>query len=180
MRMPVVTVLITTYNYGRFLEEAIESVVSQDYPQERVQIVVVDDGSTDDTAERVKRYESRIEYFYQANGGQASALNLGMAKARGEIVALLDADDLFLPGKLTRVAEAFARHPSAGMVYHRLQEWHMESGERRQDNRALVSERHYNVPGQSHAYRPQPRAGLWFGRVPLERLLQIPGGVPGV
>src|SRR5258706_16058937 len=104
MRMPVVTVLITTYNYGRFLEEAIESVVSQDYPQDRVQIVVVDDGSPDDTAEGVKRYESRIEHFYQANGGQASPLDLGMAKARGEIVALLDAGDLVRPGEVAPLA----------------------------------------------------------------------------
>src|SRR5258708_37665165 len=103
MRMPVVTVLITTYNYGRFIEEAIESVVSQDYPQERGQIVGVDDGSTDDTAERVKKYGERVEYFYQANGGQAAALNFGMAKARGGSRAVLDADDFFLPGRLTRV-----------------------------------------------------------------------------
>jgi len=175
--MPVVTVLITTYNYGRFLEEAIESVVSQDYPQDRVQIVVVDDGSTDDTAERVKKYGSQIEYFYQANGGQASALNLGMAKARGEIVALLDADDLFLPGKLTRVAEAFARHPSAVMVYHRLQEWHMESGERRESNFPLVSGDIYKVPAQFHAYRPHPTSCVSFRRAPLERLLPIPEGI---
>src|SRR5229473_6986834 len=109
MTTPLVTVLITTYNYGRFIEEAIDSVFSQEYPPDKIQILVVDDGSTDDTSERIKKYGSRIEYFYKPNGGQASALNFGIAKARGEIVTLLDADDFFLPGKLARVVEAFQR-----------------------------------------------------------------------
>src|SRR5258708_3106417 len=128
---PPITVLITTYNYGGFIEETIDSVLGQEFPPDQVQIVVVDDGSTDDTAERLKKYGSRIEYFRKANGGQASALNLGIAKARGEILALLDADDLFLAGKLERGREEFERNPELGMVYHRMQEWHMDSRERR-------------------------------------------------
>src|SRR5580692_197518 len=108
---PLITVLIDTYNYGRFIEEAINSVFSQDFSMERVQVLVVDDGSTDDTAERVKKYGSRIEYFYKPNGGQGTALNEGFALARGEIVVLLDADDYFLPGKLRRVAEEFQNYP---------------------------------------------------------------------
>src|SRR5271170_5646108 len=102
MSTPVITVLIIAYNYGRFVEEAIDSVLAQDFPLDNVEIIVVDDGSTDDTAERVGKYGSKIQYFHKSNGGQASALNLGFAKARGEIVVLLDADDLFLPGKLAR------------------------------------------------------------------------------
>src|SRR5258708_21010392 len=128
---PVITVLITTYNCGRFIEGTIDRVVAEEFPAERVQILVVDDGSTDDTAERLKRYGSRVEYFRKANGGQASALNVGIAKARGEILALLDADDLFLAGKLERGREEFERNPELGMVYHRMQEWHMDSRERR-------------------------------------------------
>src|SRR5208282_3384577 len=115
---PLVTVLIDTYNYGRFIEQAIDSVLGQDFPAEQMEILVVDDGSTDDTAERVKEYGERVRYFWKPNGGQASAFNFGFAKARGEIVALLDADDYWLPGKLRRVAEEFEKSPELGMVYH--------------------------------------------------------------
>src|SRR6266436_367397 len=84
----LITVLITTHNYGHFIEHAIDSVLSQDFPLEQVQILVVDDGSIDDTRDRVKKYGSRVEYFYKPNGGQASALNFGFAHARGEIGGL--------------------------------------------------------------------------------------------
>ncbi len=126
---PSITVLIDTYNYAHFIEEAIESVIGQDFPAEELEILVVDDGSTDDTRERVEKYAGRVEYLYKANGGQASAFNSGFARAKGEIVALLDADDYWLPGKLRRVAEEFARHPEAGLVYHPFRELRMDTGE---------------------------------------------------
>lgn len=173
-RPPLLTVLITTYNYGRFIGEAIDSVLAQDYAQERVQIVVVDDGSTDDTADQVKKYGERVEYFYQANRGQASALNLGIDRARGEILALLDADDLFLPGKLARVAEAFEQNPDAGMVYHRLQEWHMQSGERRDSQYPLVSGDIYKAPEQFRSYYSHPTSCISFRRAALHEVLPIP------
>src|SRR5262249_58148047 len=96
MIAPFVTVLITTYNYGRFIEQAIESVLSQEYPGDRVQIVVVDDGSPDDTREVVKKYGSRIEYYLKENGGQGTALEIGFEKADGGIVDLTYAAELFL------------------------------------------------------------------------------------
>jgi len=113
---PVITVLIDAYNYGRFIEQAIESVLSLDFAMEQVEILVVDDGSTDDTAERVKKYGGAIRYLRKENGGQASAFNLGFAEARGEFVFTLDADDYFLPGKLRRVMEEFEKHPEVGMI----------------------------------------------------------------
>jgi glycosyltransferase involved in cell wall biosynthesis len=113
-----VTVLVDTYNYGHFIEEAIDSVLAQDFPREQMEVLVVDDGSADDTADRVRKYADRIQYFYKPNGGQASALNFGIARARGEIVAFLDGDDYWLPGKLQSVAAEFEKHPEAGMVYH--------------------------------------------------------------
>src|SRR6266436_4803621 len=118
MSVPLVSVVIDTHNYGRFIEECIDSVLSQDFPADQMEVVVVDDGSTDDTAERIKKYGSRIRYFYKSNGGQASAFNLGFAKARGEIIALLDADDYWLPGKLGRIVAEFESQPEAGLVYH--------------------------------------------------------------
>jgi len=113
-----VTVLVDTYNYGRFIEEAIDSVLAQDFPPEQMEILVVDDGSADDTADRVRKYGDRIQYFYKPNGGQASAFNFGIRRARGEIVAFLDGDDYWLPGKLQRIVAEFEKHPEAGMAYH--------------------------------------------------------------
>ena len=120
MRPPQVTVLIDSYNYGHFIEEAIDSVLSQDFPAEQMEVLVVDDGSTDDTPERIKKYEGKIRYLRKANGGQASAFNFGLRRSRGDIIAFLDADDYWLPGKLRRVVEEFAEHPDAGMVYHKV------------------------------------------------------------
>jgi glycosyltransferase involved in cell wall biosynthesis len=174
MNAPLITVLITTYNYGRFIEQAIDSVLAQKFPQEQVEIVVIDDGSTDDTAERVKKYGSRIRYVYQANGGQAAALNAGFAKARGEIVALLDADDWFVPEKLARVAEAFASDASVGMVYHRFEEWHMQSGERQEWYFLAVSGDLHREPKKFESYVTPPTSVIAFRRSALDRLLPIP------
>lgn len=139
MTAPLVTVLIDTYNYGRFIEDAIHSVLIQDFPKEQLEIIVVDDGSTDDTAERVKQYGSRVQYFYKPNGGQASAFNLGLQKARGELVALLDADDYWLPSKVRRVVKEFDSHPDAGLVYHSFREFTTETGEWRDGGFNAVS-----------------------------------------
>src|ERR1700687_5273333 len=84
---PYVTALIDTYNQGSFIEEAIDSVLAQDFPADQMEILVVDDGSADDTRERMKKYSDRVRYIYKENGGQASALNRGFAESQGEIVA---------------------------------------------------------------------------------------------
>jgi glycosyltransferase involved in cell wall biosynthesis len=123
MTTPLVTVVIDTFNYGHYVEEAVESVLAQDFPREMYEILVVDDGSTDDTAERLKKYGDSIRYLPKINGGQASAFNFGFAAARGQIIALLDADDLWLADKLRRVCETFEKNPEAGMVYHRTHLW---------------------------------------------------------
>jgi glycosyltransferase involved in cell wall biosynthesis len=173
MSLPVISVVITTYNYGRFVEECIDSVLAQDYPSERVEVIVVDDGSTDDTAERVKRYGTRIQYLRQENGGQASALNAGFAKARGEIVSLLDADDYFLPGKLARLAELFAGDPALGMVYHPFLEFDMQTGERRTSQFPLVSGSPFENPEKFLWYAGYGTC-VSFRRKFLNRLLPIP------
>jgi glycosyltransferase involved in cell wall biosynthesis len=174
MALPTITVLITTYNYGKFLDQAIDSVLSQDFPLDTVQIVVVDDGSTDDTSERVKKYGHRIEYFYKPNGGQASALNHGIERARGEIIALLDADDLFIPGKLARVVEVFGADPTLGMVYHRLQEWRVETDEKLEWEFVNVSGDIRNMPDQILAFVCQPTSAISFRRELLKPLLPVP------
>src|SRR5579863_4723367 len=123
MTASFISVVIDTYNYGRFVEEALDSVLAQDYPHDRTEVIVIDDGSTDDTAERLKKYTDRIHYFRKENGGQASAFNFGIAKAQGELVAFLDGDDVWLPGKLARVVSEFEKDPRLVMVYHKYQFW---------------------------------------------------------
>ena len=128
MNRPYVTALIDTYNQSRFIEEAIDSVLAQDFPTNEMEILVVDDGSTDDTRERVAKYGERVRYIHKENGGQASAFNVGFAEARGDIIALLDGDDVWLPQKIRRVVEEFEKHPDAGLVYHPCKIWDTERG----------------------------------------------------
>jgi len=170
---PSISVLITAYNYGRFIEEAIDSVLAQDYPTDRIEIVVVDDGSTDDTPVRIQRYGTKIIYLRKANAGQASALNLGFNQARGEIVSLLDADDYFLPHKLRRVAEAFQANPALGMFYHPFHEFDMETSETRTSTFPLVSGSPFEDPGSFLTYAG-PGTCVSFRKKIAEPLFPIP------
>jgi glycosyltransferase involved in cell wall biosynthesis len=119
---PLVSVITATYNMGQYLEEAITSVLTQDHPY--IQLIVVDDGSTDPyTPAVLERYEDdpRITVVRQANAGQTVAKNRGLAEARGEFVGFCDADNAWLPGKLSRQLEAFRVQPEVGVVYGDLQ-----------------------------------------------------------
>lgn len=93
MGKPFVSVLIDTYNHERFIEQAIVSVLEQDFPASDREIIVVDDGSTDRTQEIVRKFKPHIRLLCKENGGQASAFNAGIPECKGEIVAFLDADD---------------------------------------------------------------------------------------
>jgi len=97
MKAPFFTVLIDTYNYGQYVEDAVASALAQDFAAEEREVLVVDDGSTDATEERLQKFGHAIRYLRKPNGGQASAFNFGFEHARGEVVALLDADDVWLP-----------------------------------------------------------------------------------
>lgn len=120
MSAPLVSVLINTYNYGRYVDDAIQSVVEQDFPAEDVEIIVVDDGSTDDTPERMTKWGRRIHYIRKENGGQASAYNVGFDSSRGEIVCFLDADDYWYRSKLSQVVKQFITDTTTRVVYHSL------------------------------------------------------------
>lgn len=97
---PTVSVIIPTYNCAKYICETIDSVLSQTYKD--FEIIVVDDGSTDNTKEVLKPYMEKIRYIYQKNGGRSSARNTGIKTARGRYVAFLDSDDLWIPGKLAK------------------------------------------------------------------------------
>lgn len=104
--LPLVTVIIPTYNREKKLPDAIESALNQTYLN--TQIIVVDDGSTDGTANLIKKY-SRVEYYYKKNGGQASARNEGLKHAKGTIIASLDSDDIWYPDFLKICVEKLER-----------------------------------------------------------------------
>lgn len=117
--LPLISVIITNYNYGRYVEEAIASVLRQTYPRTRVQIIVVDDGSTDDSRERLEKYKNEVQIFYKENGGHASALNLGYQESSGEIIAFLDADDCWEEHKLETICRCYLQY-AAEAVFHNL------------------------------------------------------------
>jgi hypothetical protein len=101
MSDPLVSIVIDNYNYGRFLAAAIESALDQTYP--RVEVVVVDDGSTDDSAEVIARYRGRIRALFQPNAGQSEAFHRGFEAANGDIVLFLDSDDALRPDAVATI-----------------------------------------------------------------------------
>ncbi|UFP93730.1 glycosyltransferase family 2 protein [Gloeobacter morelensis] len=113
---PLVSVLICNYNYGRFVGEAIGSVLEQTY--RNIELIVVDDGSTDDSRQVIGAYSDRLRAIFQQNGGQGAAFNSGLAEAHGEIICFLDADDYFHREKVARVVRAFAEHPEWVQLAH--------------------------------------------------------------
>ncbi len=118
MTRPYISVLVDTYNHERFIEDALVSVLEQDVAEAECEVIVVDDGSTDRTAEIVGKFAPRVRLIRKENGGQASAFNAGIPECAGEIVAFLDGDDWWAPGKLKAVAEALASDEKIGLVGH--------------------------------------------------------------
>jgi len=111
---PLVSVVIPNYNYGRYVREAVDSVLGQTYPA--VEVIVVDDGSSDDSLPILQSYGSKIKLVVQPNGGVHKARNRGIEESKGEFVAFLDADDVWEPTKLERQVERFT-NPRVGFVH---------------------------------------------------------------
>ncbi len=111
---PLVSVVIPTYNYGRFVVDAVESALSQTLPP--LEVIVVDDGSTDDTRARLAVFGDRIRYLFQENGGLSKARNAGIEASRGEWIALLDSDDTWHPEKLEIQLSALAKSELASIA----------------------------------------------------------------
>lgn len=111
-----VSVVITAYNRAEYLEEAVRSVMRQTFQD--FEIIVVDDGSTDNTRELISKLANpKIRYIYQSNQGTGAARNTGLRHSRGRFIAILDADDVWLPEKLEMQIKAFKDNPKAGLVY---------------------------------------------------------------
>ena len=118
LNLPLITVAICCYNGGRYLERTINSVLAQDYLN--VELVVVDDGSSDDTRKIIERFASRnksIRAFFRNNHGLPVSRNFAFSQAKGKWIAIIDQDDLYYPTRLSRQVEIAQRHPTAGFVF---------------------------------------------------------------
>lgn len=130
MTRPIVSVLVDTCNHEQFIEQALGSVLAQDFPVPEREILVVDDGSTDRTPEVLRRFEPQVRILRKPNGGQASAFNAGIPECRGEIISFLDGDDWWAQGKLRRVVDVLAKEESVGLVGHGILESFEDGSER--------------------------------------------------
>lgn len=119
--LPVVSAIVAAYNYGDFVAETLDSALAQDYPEDRLEVVCVDDGSTDHTAvvldEYAVRHPGRVRVFHQQNAGYEAATMRALSEARGELLALLDADDLWKPGKTAAQVALFRADPDVVLTY---------------------------------------------------------------
>jgi glycosyltransferase involved in cell wall biosynthesis len=170
-----VTVCINNFNYEKYLREAIDSALNQTHDD--VEVVVVDDGSTDGSHEIIKSYGDRIKAVLKPNGGQGSTINAGFAAATGDVICLLDADDTFTPDKCKRVSEICSADPEVGWVFHLMQVYYVKTDEMRPLR--------HRGPTRRIDFRPLIKAGKFPGFVPatsalcftrklLEQILPMP------
>jgi glycosyltransferase involved in cell wall biosynthesis len=123
---PLVSVIVPSYNSAHLVADAVDSVLAQTYPH--VELIVVDDGSKDDTRQVLARYGERLRYVHQENRGLSGARNTGIGHARGELLAFLDADDKWLPEKLSRQVEALLANPRAAFAHTEVLYWDSQTG----------------------------------------------------
>jgi glycosyltransferase involved in cell wall biosynthesis len=119
---PLVSVIITVFNGEKYLREAIESVIGQTY--DSFELIVVDDGSTDNSGKIANGFTPQLRYFYQENCGQGAALNRGIELSRGRFLSFLDDDDLWTKDKLARQMAAFADNPEADIVFGHVEQFY--------------------------------------------------------
>lgn len=150
----IVSAVIPTYNSSHFVVDAVESALNQ--RDANVEVIVVDDGSTDDTESRLAPFIKRIRYIRQRNSGPSVARNRGIREAGGDFIAFLDADDRWLPHKTAMQLELFAQKPHLGLVHSNIFVYHEKTGEQNigEASRSLFSGRCYPQIFWGHTVMP--------------------------
>ncbi|PSB25602.1 glycosyltransferase [Stenomitos frigidus] len=173
---PLVSIVVSNYNYEQFISETIHSALNQSY--QPIEVIVVDDGSTDRSRDVIASFGSRITSILKENGGQASAMNAGFAAANGEIVMFLDSDDVLLPDTFQRVVEAFQSMPDVAKVQYRLQIVDKDG----KPNEEIVPAKHWAMPTgdlrqaalKSAGYIYPPTSGIVFSAAALQQIMPMP------
>jgi len=177
---PLVSIIINNYNYEKFLKEAIDSALNQTYSN--TEVIVVDDGSTDNSREIIKSYGDQITAILKPNGGQASCFNVGFRESHGDIICFLDSDDAFVENKVEKCVE-FLQQKTVNnplvMVYHLLEIVDKESNSLNEYEPAALRNYEPNLYEYACKYRffPYPASqttGNAFTRELLEQIFPMP------
>jgi len=172
----LLSIVIDNYNYGQYMAQAIESALAQDY--EKLEVVVVDDGSNDSSREVIASYGERVVAVFKHNGGQASALNAGFAASRGDVLLFLDSDDYLAPQAGGSVMRRFRERPELSKVHFRL----TVVDESARPTGGVLPARHMRMPGgdirnvlaTSRTYPHPPMSGNAYRRSAIARQMPIP------
>ena len=175
---PLVTALIDTYNHDRYIEQALVSVVEQGLSPSELEIIVVDDGSTDETPEIIQKFVPRVKHLRKKNGGQASAFNAAFPEVHAPIVATLDGDDWWAKGKLAPVLNAFQSNPQVSAVSHAYYQFSEHTKETKlcgPSERTFISLATPEAARLAHRdWAFLPMGALTVRRTVFERVLPIP------
>jgi glycosyltransferase involved in cell wall biosynthesis len=165
---PLVSIITPSYNQAAYLETTMQSVLGQDYPN--IEYIVIDGGSTDGSPELIQRYAPRLAgWVSEKDRGQTDAINKGFARAKGDILAWLNSDDIYLPGAIRAAVAAFQDNPEAGLIYGDAS-FIDEKGRRigsfpaRQTSYRLLRQGYVHIPQQAAFFR----ADLWRQVGPLD------------
>jgi teichuronic acid biosynthesis glycosyltransferase TuaG len=147
---PLVSIITSAYNHGRYISECIESVLKQTYPN--IEHIVINDGSTDNTPEAVSRYLGRIDYICRANKGETVSVNEGLSMARGDIVVVLSADDILYPHAIETGVDFLNAHPDVYVAYPDYDyidgnSWYISTRHAPEYDYRFMVRRHYCTPG---------------------------------
>ncbi len=178
---PLVSIIINNYNYGSFLVESIKSALNQTY--KFIEVIVVDDGSTDNSQEIIHNYGNKIVPVLKENGDHASTFNAGFAVAQGEIICCLDADDKFVLDKINQIVQVFNFHPQIGWCFHPLKLVNSETEEILGVTRAFpnlkedisnLCDLRTQLKQGAIAFYPPSTSALCFRRSLLQQILPMP------